>query len=197
MIFPHLEKLTRRGWWTVCSQPAVNGAPSTDEVLGWGPGDGYVYQKCFVEFFAEREDVDKLEQKVAEAGNGWVHYFAGNVQVRKHRPCGQGLQGLSYLQGECRTNVSEDGRNAVTWGVFPGQEVVQTTIIEKESFITWKVCRQPILSNSILTPKCRRTKRSLSGQNGHRSTHPIHQSASSWRESGIGDGLSALFIMTT
>jgi methylenetetrahydrofolate reductase (NADPH) len=27
----------------------------------------------------------------------------------------------------------------VTWGVFPGQEIVQTTIIEKESFISWKV----------------------------------------------------------
>jgi hypothetical protein len=27
----------------------------------------------------------------------------------------------------------------VTWGVFPGQEVVQTTIIERESFLTWKV----------------------------------------------------------
>jgi len=41
-------------------------------------------------------------------------------------------------QGECRTNIPEDGRNAVTWGVFPGHEVVQTTIIERESFLTWK-----------------------------------------------------------
>ncbi|OCH93881.1 MTHFR-domain-containing protein [Obba rivulosa] len=120
MIFPHLERLTRRGWWTVGSQPAINGAPSTDEVVGWGPRGGYVYQKCFVEFFLEQEDVDKLEQKVREEGNSWVHYFAGNVQ------------------GECRTNVPDDGRNAVTWGVFPGHEVVQTTIIEKESFLSWK-----------------------------------------------------------
>lgn len=42
-------------------------------------------------------------------------------------------------QGDCRTNVPEDGRNAVTWGIFPGQEVVQTTIIERESFLAWKV----------------------------------------------------------
>ena len=35
--------------------------------------------------------------------------------------------------------MAEDGRNAVTWGVFPGQEVVQTTIIERESFLSWKV----------------------------------------------------------
>ena len=36
--------------------------------------------------------------------------------------------------------MDDNGRNAVTWGVFPGQEVVQTTIIERESFLAWKVC---------------------------------------------------------
>ena len=36
--------------------------------------------------------------------------------------------------------MSDDGRNAVTWGVFPGQEIVQTTIIDRESFLAWKVC---------------------------------------------------------
>lgn len=44
------------------------------------------------------------------------------------------------VQGECRSNVPDDGRNAVTWGMFPGQEITQTTIIERESFLTWKVC---------------------------------------------------------
>ena len=43
-----------------------------------------------------------------------------------------------HTQGECLTNVPDDGRNAVTWGVFPGQEVAQSTIIEKESFLAWK-----------------------------------------------------------
>ena len=36
--------------------------------------------------------------------------------------------------------MDDDGKNAVTWGVFPGQEIVQTTIIERESFLAWKVC---------------------------------------------------------
>ncbi|KAI0636604.1 methylenetetrahydrofolate reduct [Trametes polyzona] len=120
MIFPHLEKLTRRGWWTVGSQPAINGLPSTDEVVGWGPKGGYVYQKCFVEFFVEEKDVERIIKKVREEGGGWVNYFAGNVK------------------GEFSTNVPEGGRNAVTWGVFPGQEITQTTIIEKESFLSWK-----------------------------------------------------------
>ncbi|KAJ8594278.1 methylenetetrahydrofolate reduct [Rhizopogon salebrosus TDB-379] len=119
-ILPHLEQLTMRGWWTVCSQPAVDGVPSTDEVFGWGPMGGYVFQKGFVEFFVEEEVLEGIERKVAADGGGWVHYFCAN------------------LQGECRTNVPDDGRNAVTWGMFPGQEIAQTTIIERESFLTWK-----------------------------------------------------------
>ncbi len=81
MIFPHLEKLTRRGWWTVGSQPAINGVPSTDDVVGWGPKGGYVYQKCFVEFFAEQKDVERIVKRVQEEGAGWVDLFAGNVKV--------------------------------------------------------------------------------------------------------------------
>ncbi|RDX56378.1 MTHFR-domain-containing protein [Lentinus brumalis] len=120
MIFPHLERLTSKGWWTVGSQPPINGAPSTDEVVGWGPRGGYVYQKCFVEFFVEQKDVERIVKKVEEEGAGWISYFAGNAK------------------GELLTNVPEGGRNAVTWGVFPGQEIAQTTIIEKESFLSWK-----------------------------------------------------------
>jgi len=120
MILSHLEKLTKKGWWTVGSQPAIDGASSTDEVVGWGPRGGYVYQKSFVEFFAPDEDVEKIVQKVDTEGKGWVNYFAVN------------------LQGDLRTNVPDDGRNAVTWGVFPGHEIIQTTIIERESFLSWK-----------------------------------------------------------
>ncbi|KAF7980152.1 hypothetical protein HWV62_39605 [Athelia sp. TMB] len=119
-ILPHLEKLTHKGWWTVGSQPAVDGARSSDDIFGWGPRGGYVFQKAFVEFFAEEADVERIEKKVRESGKGWVDYFAGNIQ------------------GEVRTNVPEDGRNAVTWGVFTGQEIAQSTIIERESFLSWK-----------------------------------------------------------
>ncbi|KAF7295438.1 Methylenetetrahydrofolate reductase [Mycena indigotica] len=119
-ILPHLERLTEAGWWTVGSQPAVDGARSDDEVVGWGPRAGHVFQKGFVEFFCTEAEVDRIEHRAQQKGLGWVHWFAGN----KH--------------GECRGNVPEGGRNAVTWGVFPGQEIVQTTIIERESFLTWK-----------------------------------------------------------
>jgi methylenetetrahydrofolate reductase (NADPH) len=81
MIFPHLERLTNLGWWTVGSQPAIDGASSSDKVVGWGPLSGYVYQKAFVEFFVEKSEVESVKRKIEMEGNGWVHYFAGNYQV--------------------------------------------------------------------------------------------------------------------
>jgi len=120
MILPHLENLTKRGWWTVGSQPAVDAMSSTDPVVGWGPRSGYVFQKCFVEFFCEKKDLELLEEKISSRGHKWVHYYACNYK------------------GECRSNVPANGRNAVTWGVFAGKEIVQSTIIERESFLSWK-----------------------------------------------------------
>ena len=81
-ILSHLEKLTRKAWWTVCSQPAVNGASSSDEIVGWGPAAGYVFQKGFVEFFCEESDVTMIEEMIRKKGNDCVHYFAGNFKVR-------------------------------------------------------------------------------------------------------------------
>ena len=141
VILPQLEKLTKRGWWTVGSQPAVDGAKSTDPVFGWGPQGGYVYQKAFVEFFALEEDVERIISKVEREGKGWLDYFAANLEVcLLSLATGSLAKGAVFVQGEFQTNVSDDGRNAVTWGVFPGREIVQTTIIERESFLAWKVC---------------------------------------------------------
>ncbi|KAF8333404.1 methylenetetrahydrofolate reductase-domain-containing protein [Amanita rubescens] len=100
-------------------KPAVDGALSSDSVVGWGPKGGYVFQKSFVEFFCEEEDVNLIEQRAREE-SGAVHWLAGNNE------------------GQFRTNMAEEARSAVTWGVFPGQEIVQTTIIEPESFLSWK-----------------------------------------------------------
>ncbi|KAF4576332.1 hypothetical protein EYR36_001068 [Pleurotus pulmonarius] len=120
MIISQLERLNERGWWTVGSQPAVDGIDSGDPIIGWGPRSGYVFQKGFVEFFCETKDVDGLEKRLDTRGKGWVHLIASN------------------FKGEVRTNIPEGARNAVTWGVFPGQEIVQSTIIEQASFLNWK-----------------------------------------------------------
>ncbi|KAK2459701.1 hypothetical protein APHAL10511_008346 [Amanita phalloides] len=118
VIMSHLERLTEKTWWTVGSQPAIDGASSSDSVVGWGPRDGYVFQKSFVEFFCDEEDVDAVERRAKEQSA--VHWLAANNE------------------GAFRTNMEENRRNTVTWGIFPGQEVVQTTIIAPESFLSWK-----------------------------------------------------------
>jgi hypothetical protein len=42
--------------------------------------------------------------------------------------------------GQSKTNVHDrESQNAVTWGVFPGKEIVQTTIIEEVGFNAWRV----------------------------------------------------------
>jgi|ERR1700722_3631882 len=45
VISRQLAEINELGFLTINSQPAVNGAPSDDKVFGWGPSNGYVYQK--------------------------------------------------------------------------------------------------------------------------------------------------------
>ncbi|GJN88452.1 hypothetical protein Rhopal_001418-T1 [Rhodotorula paludigena] len=124
-----LEMNDERHWWTVGSQPAVDGAPSADAVHGFGPKGGYVYQKAFVEFFLTADELDELERRSAaderaridagEGDDGLVKWFAGN------------------MRGEFRSNLGKGDVNAVTWGVFGGKEIVTTTLIEEMSFRAW------------------------------------------------------------
>ncbi|WVN89599.1 methylenetetrahydrofolate reductase [Cryptococcus depauperatus CBS 7841] len=120
-ILPHLISLnsTESQHWTVGSQPAVDAAKSEDPVFGWGPRGGYVFQKAFVEFFVREDEVKRLEEKVKLAG-GTITMYAANKA------------------GGFKSNTESDAVNAVTWGVFPGQEIAQSTIIEETSFLAWK-----------------------------------------------------------
>lgn len=40
-----LLRVNRQGILTINSQPNINGKPSSDPVVGWGPSGGYVFQK--------------------------------------------------------------------------------------------------------------------------------------------------------
>lgn len=44
-ISEQLSEVNERGFWTINSQPVVDGVKSDDPVHGWGPRNGYVYQK--------------------------------------------------------------------------------------------------------------------------------------------------------
>jgi hypothetical protein len=80
LILPHLLRLANRSWWPVSSQPAVDGSPSEDDTVGWGPAGGYVYQKSFVEFFASKAVVEQLERTIGKV-KGVVDFLAGNNAV--------------------------------------------------------------------------------------------------------------------
>lgn len=59
VIASNLAKMNRLGFLTINSQPAVNGARSDDPNFGWGPSNGYVYQKVnrFPHFYVVRGDL--------------------------------------------------------------------------------------------------------------------------------------------
>ncbi|KAK5167102.1 methylenetetrahydrofolate reductase (NAD(P)H) met13 [Saxophila tyrrhenica] len=114
-----LIDLNSRGLLTINSQPAVDGAKSSDPVYGWGPRNGYVYQKAYLELLVSPELIDTVMQRI-EANPDLTFYAVNN-------------------SGELKTNAdSEGGPNAVTWGVFPGKEIVQPTIVETISFLAWR-----------------------------------------------------------
>jgi methylenetetrahydrofolate reductase (NADPH) len=48
LIAEGLAQMNRLGFLTINSQPAVDGVRSDDKVHGWGPANGYVYQKVCV-----------------------------------------------------------------------------------------------------------------------------------------------------
>lgn len=113
-----LISLNSRGILTINSQPAVDGAKSTDPTYGWGPRLGYVYQKAYLEVLVSPELLAELVTLIER--NEDLTYYA----VNKH--------------GDLKSNVADEGPNAVTWGVFPGKEIVQPTIVETISFLAWK-----------------------------------------------------------
>lgn len=117
-ISHELINLNQRGFLTINSQPAVNGAKSSDPVHGWGPRNGYVYQKAYLELLVHPDLITTLTDRIEK--NPDLTYYS----VRK--------------DGNLRTNAPSDGPNAVTWGVFPGKEIVQPTIVETISFLAWK-----------------------------------------------------------
>ncbi|MBW0493679.1 hypothetical protein O181_033394 [Austropuccinia psidii MF-1] len=117
-IMDVLTKINKRGFLTINSQPAVDGAKSSDPVFGWGPRGGYVFQKAYLEFFCAPHQFQSLARRLEADPN--VTYYAVT------------------RTGDIVTNNTRPGPNAVTWGVFPGKEIVQPTIVELVSFIAWK-----------------------------------------------------------
>ncbi|KAK3075122.1 methylenetetrahydrofolate reductase 1 [Teratosphaeriaceae sp. CCFEE 6253] len=115
-IKKQLLELVDKGWWSVASQPAVNGKRSSDPVFGWGPKNGFVFQKPFVELFLPVADWQRLRPLLDAEEQ--ITYFAGNAA------------------GDF-VSTDEQSVNPVTWGTFTGKEIITPTIIEAVSFKSW------------------------------------------------------------
>ncbi|ETI55584.1 methylenetetrahydrofolate reductase [Phytophthora nicotianae CJ01A1] len=118
-IRENLQWLNSNGFLTINSQPRVNGAPSSDPSVGWGGDDGVVFQKAYVEFFVAPEKIAHLV-KVMRRDYPQLSFHALNRRGDEHR------------------NTPLHSVTAVTWGVFPGIEIVQPTVVDSDSFAAWK-----------------------------------------------------------
>ncbi|KAI9158719.1 Methylenetetrahydrofolate reductase 1 [Paramyrothecium foliicola] len=133
-IKPHLINLNKKGWWTVASQPAVNGQPSSDGTFGWGPTNGFVFQKAFVEFFIPSIEWATLKSKLQTPGiRDTVCFYASNAAGDF-----ESSDATGGANGAAAPPAESSSTNAVTWGVFPGKEIVTPTIIEEVSFRAWR-----------------------------------------------------------
>ncbi|KAK6204284.1 methylenetetrahydrofolate reductase-domain-containing protein [Scheffersomyces amazonensis] len=123
LIQEELFELNNKGWFSSASQPAVNGCKSSDNIFGWGPSNGIIYQKAFVELFIPREQWEQVVHPKLK------NHFDERI--------------ITYYQGDRHGNISSNlelnhnTKNAITWGVFPHKEVLQPTIIDYESFKAW------------------------------------------------------------
>ncbi|PKY03888.1 methylenetetrahydrofolate reduct [Aspergillus campestris IBT 28561] len=128
-----LQLIDKKGWWTLASQPAVNGRRSDDPVFGWGPpGEGFVFQKPFVEFFCPNSDYTTVVKPLLQKhGHEKLAWFAVNSK-------GDFQSSMPSQSSEADPiEINPENVNAVTWGVFRGKEIVTPTIIEEVSFRAW------------------------------------------------------------
>ncbi|KAK4983692.1 methylenetetrahydrofolate reductase (NAD(P)H) met13 [Elasticomyces elasticus] len=119
-----LINLNSRGLLTINSQPPVDGARSSHPVYGWGPRNGYVFQKAYLEVLVSPELITELLTRMDR--NEDITYYAVNQAGDLKTNAGDG------------SGHGDEGPNAVTWGVFPGKEIVQPTIVETVSFLAWR-----------------------------------------------------------
>ena len=116
-ICTDLVNINKAGFLTINSQPAVNGAKSDDPVFGWGGPGGRVYQKAYVECFTSPQNLKLLMELCGKRPN--LQFYAVDVA------------GNTYSNGSKKAT-------ALTWGVFPNNEILQPTIFDPNTFLVWK-----------------------------------------------------------
>eukprot|EP01064_Diplonema_japonicum_P028827 TRINITY_DN4521_c1_g1_i1.p1 TRINITY_DN4521_c1_g1~~TRINITY_DN4521_c1_g1_i1.p1 ORF type:complete len:618 (+),score=163.08 TRINITY_DN4521_c1_g1_i1:70-1923(+) len=117
-----LTPMNCRGLLSINSQPGVNAERSDTKDVGWGPKGGYVYQKAYVEFFCSPEAQAKVLEVISQPKYDQLTWMASGIETA----------------GTARFEANHEGVTAVTWGVFPGKEIIQPTVVDTVSFLEWK-----------------------------------------------------------
>lgn len=128
-----LKPLNARGLFTICSQPQVNGENSSHKTFGWGPAHGYVYQKAYLEFFCSPGTAQTVFTTISKFPS--LRFMAmrsrdGHRMVKSNwKVEDKELDSVHRAFGR--------GVTTMTWGVFPGREVMQPTIVSLDTFRVW------------------------------------------------------------
>ena len=140
LIRPQLLHLNARNWWTIASQPAVDGVPSSDPIHGWGPKGGFVFQKAFVEFFLPLTEWNNQLRPYLESSTvrDAVSWYAGDSKGNfQSSPPPHNSRHHHQHHDEKAAEEAAAAVHAVTWGMFPGKEIATATMVEAVSFRTW------------------------------------------------------------
>ena len=139
-LITDLKWINAAGFLTINSQPRVNAAPSSDPTVGWGGPNGHVFQKAYIEFFCSPQLLESL-LCVLNSGRAMA---PKNNSPDFGQECDR-WRNLTYhaINAKGAAVVGPPQHlplkvNAVTWGVFPGREIIQPTVVDPESFRTWK-----------------------------------------------------------
>lgn len=132
LVLGLLKPLNARGLFTICSQPQVNGVDSSHKVFGWGPPHGYIYQKSYLEFFCSPATAQTVFTTLGKYPS--LRFMAmnrdGNHMVKSNWNVDDTILDPSH-------QAFGRGVTTVTWGVFPGREVIQPTIVSLDTFRAW------------------------------------------------------------
>ncbi|XP_077787138.1 uncharacterized protein LOC114590435 isoform X3 [Podarcis muralis] len=130
-----LAKVNRRGILTINSQPNINGKPSTDPIVGWGPDGGYIFQKVGFEeaaadvseevpsaYFEQRPLYVEAKQEDASEAQLAVHGTLKNL-LQHHNSKASILRRSAFLMVQLSLPYITTGKTmALTIRTFVGCE---------------------------------------------------------------------------
>jgi len=85
------------------------------------------YQKAYCEFFCDAEMLKKIEAALKD------HPYIAMMGINNAGELRGNIPGIQTNQANTTSHVT-----AVTWGIFPGQEIQQPTVVDLNSFVAWK-----------------------------------------------------------